>query len=849
MADDPMPTLPGPGHSTSERLIYGAAAAAWRMRRRRARPVLLPAAALPSLRRVLPSAPSRPARPAGKGPRSLRATRPRWRPRPPRSRPLRPAPRRRLVPPSQRPVRRAVRALGRLTALVPVIAILASTSLLLAVMPVASLARETVSTYVDVPPLGDDLPDLAVRSVIEAGDGTVMHHLYRDADRKAVEFADIPEQVRRTVLAGEDARFYEHEGVDYRGIARALVANLQSGEIAQGGSTLTQQYVKLLITGNDVTLERKVREAIYAQELERRMTKDEILEGYLNLAYFGEGVYGIATAAEHYFSKTLDELTLTQTAALVATLPAPTSYRPTQEANLQRRNLILDQLESLGWETPEAVAEAKRAPLELKISERPNRFPYFHTYIRSQLLLDPDLDPVLGPAGSEERERRVFEGGLRVRTTLLPQHQRLAQRAVDNQLAGMFEQGFSGALASVDPRDGKVLSMVSGQDFDESKVNLAVLGRGGQGYQPGSAFKMFFLLAALEQGISPRLQLDAPEQITVTRPECPEGWSPGNSDGHASGRIDMYEATAQSVNTYYAQLAAMVGPQAGLEMARRLGITGIPKPGTPEYSNYAVCSLVLGTINVSVLDMAAAYGVLANDGVRCEPYTIWRISDADGKVLYQHEPKCERILSPSVARTAVDMLQGGPRHGTATRASFGRPLGGKTGTAQDYTSAFFAGFTPQVSAAVWVGDPKQPRPMRHQFNGGRVFGGTFPALVFHDYMAAAHEGRPVEHFPPPPAIPSPLSPPANRAGTVSPEQGDDGGDQGGRIQPMGVMPDVTGQPADTAAALLEQLGFQVQQQPAASAADQDGRVIRQSPPPGATLGTTSQATLVVGNSG
>ena len=249
---------------------------------------------------------------------------------------------------------------------------------------------------------------------------------------------------------------------------------------------------------------------------------------------------------------------------------------------------------------------------------------------------------MLGKAGSKQRERAVFQGGLKIHTTLEPTRQKQAERAVKRQLAPVGKGGPTGALASVEPHTGKVVALVGGRDYSKSEVNLAVLGRGGQGYQPGSSFKPFFAIAALEQGLSPRLVLNAPSSVEIRGRHCPKGWRPGGGadQSGSGGRIDMYEATARSVNTYYAQLADKVGPEAGLEVARKLGISGIPKrEDSKAYSAWAVCSLVLGVKNVSVLDMAAAYGVLANDGVRCPQYTITKITGPDGKDVWKHKPK------------------------------------------------------------------------------------------------------------------------------------------------------------------------------------------------------------------
>jgi membrane peptidoglycan carboxypeptidase len=704
---------------------------------------------------------------------------------------------------------------GGVVAIVVALAVIASLATLPAIMPAAGLVKSTADHYGDIPPLPGFLPKPPERSVILAADGSVLANLYLNEDRKIVKLEDIPKRVQQAVLAIEDSRFYEHEGVDFKGIARALLANAEAGGVSQGGSTLTQQYVKLVVTGKEVTLERKVREAAYALELEKRLGKAQILERYLNLAYFGEGIYGIATAAEHYFSKPLNKLSLSEVAALAATIARPETYKPTNvKANNTRRLLVLQRMQELGWEKPADLAAARKAVPTIKKSKAPDRFPYFYTYIRSLLLTDKAYDKILGPAGSKQRERAVFQGGLRIRTTLVPRLQKYAEQAVKRQLAPVGKKGPTGALASVDPDTGAVVALVGGRDYGKSEVNLAVLGRGGQGYQPGSAFKPFFAIAALEQGLSPHMVLNTPGSITIGgRCGGRRGWTVrGGADQlGGAGRIDMYEATARSVNVYYAQVAEKVGPEAGVEVARKLGISSVPKKDSKDYGvHWAVCSSVLGTGNVSVLDMASAFGVLANDGVRCPQHTITDITGPDGKTLWKHKSDCDRALEERISRTATDMLKGGPARGTGTRAQIGRPLAGKTGTAQNYTSSFFSGYTPQLATAVWVGNPRKPTPMTHEFHGGPVFGGTYPALIFADFMRNALRGKPVVGFPPPPA------------------------------QATVAMPGLIGKSKDEALGILRGLGFSV---------DVTGKgeaVVATSPKAGFRLGRGSQVGIELG---
>jgi len=645
---------------------------------------------------------------------------------------------------------------GRLVlivALITGVSLVASVALLPLVVPAGGLARDTANKLGDVPPLAEALPDPAQRSVIYAADGkTALATIWLDENRRVVPLSGIPNRVRNAVIAIEDDRFYQHEGVDFRGIARAAVTDLRSGHIAQGGSTLTQQLVKLTVTGNSRTIDRKLREAMYAVDLERRYSKDQILEYYLNQAYFGEGVYGIATAAQHYFGNTsIKFVSLAQAASLAATIAAPERYKPTsKKSNLARRNLVLDRMQELGYATGKEVARAKKEKLRIDLYTPPRRQPYFERYIVDQLLNDPSYNKALGKVGTDERKRKVFQGGLRIHTTLQSPKQAMAASAVQGQM-NPFGGDPAGALASVEPGTGRIVALYGGKSFKKSQVDLATA-KGGSGFQPGSTMKMFFIVAALEKGISPGLTMAGPARITIPNRRCYTGngpWSPGNAGDSSAGVYNMYGATAHSVNTWFAQLAVKVGPERALEVARRMGISNIPPRGSRAYAEWNVCSLVLGVKEVSPLDMAGAFGVLANKGVRCAPYSITKVfTPGERKPLIENRPDCKRVIDEKISTRTVAMLRGVINGGTGHRASLGaRPVAGKTGSAQDNLSAFFAGFTPQLSTAVWVGFRARRVPMRTQFNGGPVYGGTFPALIFHDYMAAALAGAPVVGFP------------------------------------------------------------------------------------------------------
>ena len=715
---------------------------------------------------------------------------------------------------------------GRLVlivALIAAVSLVASVALLPVVVPAGSLARNTVDKLGDVPPLQEALPDPAQRSVIYAADGkTALATIWLDENRRVVSLKDIPKRVRDAVVAIEDDRFFQHDGVDFRGIARAAVADLRSGRYAQGGSTITQQLVKQTITGNSRTIDRKLREAMYAVELERRYSKDQILQYYLNQAYFGEGVYGIATAAQHYFgNKSIKYVSLSEAASLAATIAAPERYKPTaRKANVARRNLVLDRMHELGLATTRQVAKAKKQKLEVDRYTPPSRQPYFQAYIVNQLLNDPSYNKALGKVGTDERKRKVFQGGLKIYTTLQSRKQAMAANAVQGQM-NQFRGDPAGALASVEPSTGRIVALYGGKSFKDSQVDLATA-RGGSGFQPGSAFKMFFVVAALEKGISPGLVMAGPSNITIPDRRCYNDgrpWNVSNAGDSSAGTYNMYGATANSVNTWFAQLSVKVGPSAAVEVARKMGITNIPARGSKDYWAWSVCSLPLGVKEVSVLDMAGAFGVLANKGVRCAPYSITKVvAPGERQPLIENKPDCKRVIDEKISTRTVAMLRGVITGGTGGRASLGaRPVAGKTGSAQANRSAFFSGFTPQLSTSVWVGFRKGQVEMRTQFNGGPVYGGTFPAIIFHNFMEAALAGQPAVGFP---AAPPPPAPPA-----------------------LGV-PDVVGLSQQAAQAILRRAGFATSVRQVASAQPK-GRVVRQGPRAGTRVRQGSTVYLAV----
>ncbi|MEL7156662.1 MAG: PBP1A family penicillin-binding protein, partial [Actinomycetota bacterium] len=621
---------------------------------------------------------------------------------------------------------------------------------LIVVPPVAGAVVVGTLMYGPVPAgeLPDERPPItAVPSIVLDADGNQIAQ-FRGFDR-TVEVAQgqIPPVVQDAIVAIEDRRFWFHDGVDLEGITRAARVNLELGEVAQGGSTITQQYVKNAYLTREQTLERKVEEALLAIELEKRMTKEEILHAYLTTSYFGEGAYGVGAAAEVYFAKSIEDLDISEAATLAGLVQAPTRLSPRQdlEAAEQRRRLVLEAMHAEGYISDDDLDRETARHLWISDEdERPSRavtlvaarplkgatdHPYFVDWVESDLLerLGPDL---------------LYQGGLTIETTIEPDHQRAAELAVAQRLRNT-EYPVEMALVSVEPATGHVLAMVGGRDYDGSQVNLAI--GGSTGFQPGSSFKPVVMATAFEQGMGPDTRYPAPGSWTV--PDCSGPCTISNYDNRSRGRLTVRDSMKWSVNTVFAQMILDVGIDDTAAMARRLGI------GLDPDATYGA-SLSLGAAESSTLEMASAYGVFANRGVRAAPTGVRRVLDAEGNVLIDNQhPAGERVLHEAVADNITDVLVGVVAGGTGTRAALDdRPVAGKTGTAQDYRAAWFVGYTPQIATAVWMGHADQLASLRW-VNGVRaVTGGSHPAIAWQQYMAAAHRGLEPEPFPEPAEI-------------------------------------------------------------------------------------------------
>jgi penicillin-binding protein 1A len=573
---------------------------------------------------------------------------------------------------------------------------------------------------------------LPLRSTIRAADGTLLARLFRE-NRALVDLDQISKDLVDAVLAAEDARFYEHKGYDLKAIARAALVNLREGEVEQGGSTITQQYVKnVFFTDPDRSLERKARELRLAIEVERTYDKDEILERYLNTVYFGSGAYGIKAAAETYFGRGVLTLTLAQSATLAALIKAPALYDPRDHPKraLVRRDYIIGRMVTLGTATGAEAEAALRAPLG--VLEDPPQFstrqPYFVEAVRQELMRDRRLG-----VNRDQRDRNLFGGGLHIETTLVPRLQAAARRAVDGVLNQPGDP--EAALVAIRPSTGQVVAMIAGRDWNASQVNLALGAEGGgSGRQPGSAFKPIVAAAAMESGITldTRFQ-SAPATFTF---ENAGPWSVHNSEGSGGGLVPLDEALVHSINGVYARLGLAIGPGSIATQAELMGI----RSSLPSYP-----SIALGTAQVSVLDIAAAYATLANYGTAIEPTTIRRIELADGAILKPDQERLEGAMSPGNAYLLTKVMEQVMLRGTGTAAQIGRPAAGKTGTTNNYVDAWFAGFTPDLVAAVWVGYPQGSIPMTN-VHGIPVFGGTFPARIWRAFMLEALKDIPPRPF-------------------------------------------------------------------------------------------------------
>lgn len=590
-----------------------------------------------------------------------------------------------------------------------------------------------VTTYlyitVELPPL----PPTPQSSVVLDAKGRPLAILAKDGVRQRVTLKNISPAVPKALIAAEDRNFRKNSGIDPRGLVRAFVNNAR-GQPVQGGSTITQQLVKNSYLTPERSYSRKVREGILAVKLDRQTDKDDILERYLNTVYFGRGAYGIQTASDVYFGTKASRLTYPQAALLIGLLRAPESADPTTDPDTAkaRRDSVLDDLVEVGDLTRAQADRFKRSELGA-------------TKARSIVTLRAGVGAhavewIRQEAVERFGQEAVYGQGLVIHSTIDIDKQRAAEDAVRQVLDQPTDP--EAALVALDAQGG-VKAEVGGRDYQRLKVDLARGGKGGGGgRQAGSSFKPLVLATAIEDGKATLgSRYSGPSSMTLDTPGGP--WKVSNYGGESFGQIDLTTATAHSVNTTYAQLMLHTGPDQVVTKAKALGV------GTPLQPNP---SLVLGTSEVSVVDLATAYSTFGRDGRRIDAHIIGRVSDADGETIFEVEKgPGEQVIKPGTARAVNHALQEVIADGTGTGAQIGRPAAGKTGTTQDYGDAWFAGYTPNYTAVVWMGYPEGPAHRMEDVHGRSVTGGSFPAEIWKRFMDAALAGVPPKDFPEAPA--------------------------------------------------------------------------------------------------
>lgn len=633
------------------------------------------------------------------------------------------------------------------------------------------VARESATGFQELP-TDVELGELPERSRVVEADGSTLATFYSE-NRTYVPLHKVASVMKDATIAIEDHRFFNHGPIDMKGTIRAFIGNVEAGEITAGGSTLTQQYAKLLRRSQadseaeaaaalEESYSRKLSELRLAIEIERELTKEEILERYVNIAYYGAGVYGVEEAANRYFSTTAAELTVPQAAMLAGLVQRPSGYDPTEnpDAALERRNVVIDRMAELQMITVEEGAEAKQTDLGLDVSPIRNGCsatwtPFYCQYVQNE------LDIILGA----DAEDLLFQGGLTIETTLKRKPQVAAQEAIAGYVAP--EDDSAAALASVEPGTGAIQALAHSRNWGdgdgETHFNYAVdrtyqvgdetydMG-GGDGFQPGSTFKVFVAAAALKQGISVNTPIESPDELnlagerweTCAEPYIgPDDYTPGNYPGSPSGTMNMRTAIEKSVNTYFLQLSQQTGLCDPWTLASQAGVSF--SNGEPLEQ---VGSFTLGVNTVSPLSMAESYAMFAARGMHCEPYAITRVIGRDGEVLFEREPDCERVLDEGVADAVNDLLQGVVNNpgatGNAMRLAGGRPAAGKTGTTNRVKAVWWVGYTPQLSTAVGLSDPDPPEGdwtlEGRTFDGVQfdtVCGGCIPGPIWKQMMDAA----------------------------------------------------------------------------------------------------------------
>ena len=689
-------------------------------------------------------------------------------------------------------------------------------------------------------------PPLSQLSVIKAADGSNLATFYYE-NRQSVELENVAPTMRQAIVAIEDSRFYEHHGVDPKGILRALLTDTSSGAAVQGASTITQQYVRQALVETNAqdnntaaaaaatskNLTRKLTEARYALALEQKLSKDQILEDYLNTVYFGDGAYGISAAAQHYFDETADKLTLAQSALLAGVINNPSTFDPTVNPinALGRRNIVLDRMlvNYPDSYTAAQIDAAKASPLGLRPIDIPNgcatsSAPFFCDYVVHDILNGPEFGATV-----DDRANLLRRGGLVVTTTLQPAVQKAAQDAVNTVVppSPALNAGLAAAIDMVNPQTGAIEAMAVdrpyGTGFGQTEVNLAadyVNHGGSQGRNAGSTFKIFVLAAALEEKIPTGTTIRSPAKITIPKGSTTtcdglptSAWNVVNAEDSEGGTFNMVQATAQSVNTYFAQLEVKTGLCAPVTIAQDLGVhkaTGGDLDQIPAFT--------LGAEPVDPLSVTGAFAALANNGTFCTPQSITKVTWLVGDVTTNRPvpgPNCGKVLDPSIAEGVTTLLQGVlAKGGTGYGLALGRPAAGKTGTDDAFKNAWFSGYTPNLASSVWVGNPDSTVPMQaitvNNKKYADVFGATLPGPIWQLAMKGALANQPIQSF---------INPP-------------DAVLHGERV----TIPNLQGEDPATAAAALTKLGLSPAVDPTKVTSTQPlGKVETTVPGPGASV--------------
>ncbi len=583
----------------------------------------------------------------------------------------------------------------------------------------------------------EDLADVRppASSQIYDINGNELANIHAEENRVPVSIRQIPKDLQNAFVAVEDNRFYDHIGVDPKGILRAVVSNITSKEVAEGGSTITQQLAKNAYLTQERTMKRKIQEVFLALRLEQQYTKQEILELYLNQIYFGQGAYGVQAAAKTYFGKDVSELDTNECAVLAGIPKSPNYYSPlnSMEAAQKRKATVLDQMVKYGYMNAVTANSLKKEPLKLAkphADDNSNTPKYFVNYVIQELINKYGADA-------------VYKDGLKIYTTIDMDMQRAAEEAMKNLPNSSTDANGNkqpqGALVAIDPATGYIKAMVGGRGTDQ--FNRATMAE----RQPGSAFKPFVFAAALESDYSPSSMID-------DKPLKIGDWSPQNYNRTFNGMVSLRYTAEQSLNVPTVKLAQEIGLDKVIYYAKEMGISSLVMDGSSAHNdkNFAI---TLGglTRGVTPLELTSAYGTFANSGVHVAPVAIIKVLDRNGKIMEEARPETKQVMKRSSAEELTSMLMGVVQRGTGTRANIGRPAAGKTGTTSDYLDAWFVGYVPDLVCGVWVGCDDNA-------SLGGMTGGATPAVIWKAFMSKALNGTPVKQFEgvsPPPAAEKP----------------------------------------------------------------------------------------------